>query len=138
MDSPNRRAVLQVVGKRVDISLESEWGDCPLCTRIVAIGAPGAVATETLREKFDRCLVQTPGRRGPRNYWVITNNEETMKHPAWRRRVRHSLGRGLIACSYSMTETLRLELRSTDILSPPSKVKMRVSAPIPLPLGRYS
>ena len=45
MDSPNRRAVLQVVGKRVNISLESEWGDCPLCTRIVAIGAPGAVAT---------------------------------------------------------------------------------------------
>jgi|RhiMethySRZTD1v2_1073278.scaffolds.fasta_scaffold4906698_1 hypothetical protein len=45
MDSPNRRAVLQVVCKRVDISLESEWGDCTLCTRIVAIGAPGAVAT---------------------------------------------------------------------------------------------
>ena len=45
MDSPNRRAVLQVVCKRVDIPLESEWGDCPLFTRIVAIGAPGAVAT---------------------------------------------------------------------------------------------
>ena len=44
MDSPNRRAVLQVVGKWVDISLESEWGDRPLCTRIVAI--------ETLQEKF--------------------------------------------------------------------------------------
>ena len=56
-DAPKRRAVLQVVGKRVDISLESEWGDRPACTRIVAIGAPGATAGETLREKFDRCLV---------------------------------------------------------------------------------
>jgi G3E family GTPase len=57
VESPRRRAVLQVVGKRVDISLESEWGDCPACTRIVAIGAPDAMAAETLREKFDRCLV---------------------------------------------------------------------------------
>ena len=36
---PNRRAVLQVVCKRL------AGGDCPLCARIVAIGAPGAVAT---------------------------------------------------------------------------------------------
>jgi G3E family GTPase len=54
--SPRRRAVLQVVGKRVDISLESEWGERPARTQIVAIGARGAMAAETLREKFDQCL----------------------------------------------------------------------------------
>ena len=57
VESPSRRAVLQVVGKRVDISLEGKWGDRPACTRIIAIGAPGATAGETLREQFDRCLI---------------------------------------------------------------------------------
>lgn len=55
IESPDRRAVLQVVGKRVDISLDGEWGDRWPRTRIVAIGAPGAMTTETLRETFDRC-----------------------------------------------------------------------------------
>jgi G3E family GTPase len=41
-DAPERRAVLQVVGKRVDITLEDEWGDRTPCTQIVAIGAPAA------------------------------------------------------------------------------------------------
>lgn len=55
-ESPDRRALLQVVGKRVDISLESEWGDRPQRTRIVAIGARGAIVGHTLQEKFDQCL----------------------------------------------------------------------------------
>jgi hypothetical protein len=56
---PERRAVLQVVGKRVDISLEDEWGNRPPHTRIVAIGAHDTVDGEALRERFDRCLVET-------------------------------------------------------------------------------
>jgi G3E family GTPase len=57
-ESPDRRALLQVVGKRVNISLESEWGDRPAHTRIVAIGARGATVGHALREKFDQCLAK--------------------------------------------------------------------------------
>jgi G3E family GTPase len=55
-DAPGRRAVLQVVGRRVDISLENEWGDRPRRTQIVAIGAPGAIDEEALRERFEQCV----------------------------------------------------------------------------------
>jgi G3E family GTPase len=55
-DSLERRAVLQVVGRRVDISLESEWGKRRPRTQIVAIGAPGAIDKEALRHKFEQCL----------------------------------------------------------------------------------
>ncbi len=55
-DAPERRAVLQVVGRRVDISLEDEWKGRPRRTQIVAIGAPGAIEKETLHHKFEQCL----------------------------------------------------------------------------------
>jgi len=61
-DTPERRAVLQVVGRRVDISLEDEWGERPPRTRIVAIGAPGAIDQEALRDKFEHCLSARNGR----------------------------------------------------------------------------
>ena len=54
-EAPHRRAVLQVVGKRVDISLEDGWGDRSPRTRIVAIGAHRALDDATLRERFDHC-----------------------------------------------------------------------------------
>ena len=53
-EAPHLRAVLQVVGRRVDISLEGEWGARPPATRIVAIGARG-LDSQALREGFDRC-----------------------------------------------------------------------------------
>ena len=55
-EEPDRRAVLQVVGKRVNISLDQEWGDDAPRTRIVAIGAPGALDRESLQQRFDDCL----------------------------------------------------------------------------------
>lgn len=55
-DTPGRRAVLQVVGKRVDVSLGEAWGDKPPQTRIVAIGEAGTVDEELLRSKFEACL----------------------------------------------------------------------------------
>ena len=58
-DVPERRAVLQVVGKRVDISLQDEWGDRTPRTQIVAIGTAGGIEVETLRDKFDLCLSQS-------------------------------------------------------------------------------
>jgi len=52
---PGRRAILQVVGKRGDITLADEWGDrCPR-SRIVAIGAYGKLDHADLQEAFDRC-----------------------------------------------------------------------------------
>ena len=56
-DSPERRAVLQVVGKRVEIALEDVWGERTPRTRIVAIGAHGTVDGQALRERLDRCAV---------------------------------------------------------------------------------
>lgn len=56
VDAPKRRAVLQVVGRRVDISLESEWGARTPRTQIVAIGAPGAIDNEALRDMFEPCF----------------------------------------------------------------------------------
>jgi G3E family GTPase len=55
-DAPERRAVLQVVGRRVDLSLADEWGDRTPRTRIVTIGAAGEVDGEALRAKFDQCI----------------------------------------------------------------------------------
>ena len=55
-DAPERRAVLQVVGRRVEISLEDEWRGGPPRTQIVAIGAPGAIDGQALRAQFDGCI----------------------------------------------------------------------------------
>ncbi len=55
-DEPQRRAVLQVVGRRVDISLEGGWNGRAPRTQIVAIGAPGAISQQALHDKFEQCL----------------------------------------------------------------------------------
>jgi G3E family GTPase len=57
-ESPDRRAVLQVVGRRSDVSLHDEWGRAPRRTQIVAIGKPGAIDGEKLNECFNRCLIE--------------------------------------------------------------------------------
>ena len=59
-DAPLRRAVLQVVGKRVDLALEDHWGDRLPLTRIVTIGAPGGVDADLLLGKFLECLGPAP------------------------------------------------------------------------------
>ena len=55
-DEPTRRAVLQVVGKRVDISMENPWADERPSTRIVAIGAAGGFEAKALEDAFDSCI----------------------------------------------------------------------------------
>jgi len=55
-DEPNRRVVLQVVGRRVDISIEDLWRGRPARTRIVVIGAPGEIDADALRDKFQQCI----------------------------------------------------------------------------------
>ncbi len=51
--APERPAVLQVVGRRVDISLLGPWNGREPATRIVAIGAAGSIDAEDLRRRFD-------------------------------------------------------------------------------------
>lgn len=52
-EEPENRVILQVVGKRCDIALEEPWGERSPKTRVVAIGAPGAVIPSTLSGLFD-------------------------------------------------------------------------------------
>lgn len=54
-DEPARRAFLQVVGKRVDISFGDAWEARPRRSRIVVIGASGAIDAADLRARFDAC-----------------------------------------------------------------------------------
>jgi hypothetical protein len=56
--------VLQVVGKRVDITLENAWGDRRPRTQVVAIGAPGTLDDAALREQFEACIAHNPIQRG--------------------------------------------------------------------------
>ena len=55
-DAPERPAVLQVVGRRVDISTQDEWGQRKPRTQIVAIGAAGSIDAELLNETFAACI----------------------------------------------------------------------------------
>ena len=54
-EEPSRRVILQVVGKRVDISFEEEWNGREPRTRIIAIGAHDGVDEAALHQAFDRC-----------------------------------------------------------------------------------
>jgi G3E family GTPase len=55
-DAPMRRALLQVVGRRVDISLGEEWGARAPRTQIVAIGAAGEIDASQLEEALASCI----------------------------------------------------------------------------------
>jgi len=55
-------AVLQVVGKRVDISIENAWGDESPSTRIVAIGAAGGFDAKALEDVLHRGLTDEGAR----------------------------------------------------------------------------
>ena len=59
-DSPGLQAVLQVVGRRVDISLTQAWGQQPPRTRIVAIGAYGGIDATLLEQAFASCIAPAP------------------------------------------------------------------------------
>jgi len=57
---PQRRAVLQVVGRRVDISIQDEWGRRAPRTQIVAIGAVGSIDANLLEKTFAFCISPSP------------------------------------------------------------------------------
>jgi len=62
-DAPLRRAVLQVVGRRVDISMQDEWGARNPRSQIVVIGAPNALDPALLSQQFGQTA--TPHREAP-------------------------------------------------------------------------
>jgi G3E family GTPase len=55
-DTPERRAVLQVVGRRVDIAVQDTWGGHSPRTRIVAIGAPEGIEPGLLEDALASCV----------------------------------------------------------------------------------
>lgn len=59
-DAPERRVVLQVVGRRADISVQDEWGQRPPRTQIVVIGATGTMNPSALQEIFASCIAAKP------------------------------------------------------------------------------
>jgi hypothetical protein len=69
-DAPRRRAVLQVVGRRVDISIQEEWGEREPRTQIVAIGAAGSL---------DRLCWRGHSRPAFRS-WPQTRNTRRPRH----------------------------------------------------------
>ena len=54
-EAPEHRVMLQVVGRRVDVSLLDGWNGRVPSTRIVAIGAPGCIDPADLHRRFDSC-----------------------------------------------------------------------------------
>jgi len=48
VEAPERRDILQVIGRRSDVSLYDEWGDNATHTQIVAIVAPQGIDGEEL------------------------------------------------------------------------------------------
>ncbi len=62
-EAPERRTVLQVVGKRVDVSLADEWGARTPRTRIVAIGSPEGSDGVALSAALEECRLP-PGPGG--------------------------------------------------------------------------
>jgi G3E family GTPase len=57
IEAPEKRAVLQVVGRRSDVSLYDDWGDSLPLTQIVAIGAPNSMDKADLTALFEECVV---------------------------------------------------------------------------------
>ena len=51
-EDPEHQIVVQVVGKRVDIARGDRWAGRTPETRLVAIGAPGAVCEDMLEAIF--------------------------------------------------------------------------------------
>ena len=56
-DVPQRRAVLQVVGRRVDISLQDEWSGRTPRTQIVVIGAANGIDPVMLGHQLNMTVV---------------------------------------------------------------------------------
>ena len=70
-DMPQRRIVLQIVGRRMDVSALDEWDGNRPGTRIAAIGPPGGIDAADLQRRFEACVAarreRTPIQKGTDN-----------------------------------------------------------------------
>jgi G3E family GTPase len=57
-DAPGERVILQVVGRRVDLSIAEPWGAREPRTQVVVIGAPDRIDTNLLERAFARCITE--------------------------------------------------------------------------------
>jgi G3E family GTPase len=57
-DKPHRPDILQLVGRRQEITAGEPWGSEPPRTSLVMIAAPGALDPATLQRHFDACLAE--------------------------------------------------------------------------------
>jgi G3E family GTPase len=55
-DFPERRAVLQVVGRRASLLLGEPWGDTKPSSQIVVIASYGGLDVDDLRARFEGCI----------------------------------------------------------------------------------
>ncbi|MBX3066672.1 MAG: GTP-binding protein, partial [Anaerolineae bacterium] len=73
-ESPDRKAVLQVVGNRVKVTIGDYWGDEKPYTQIVFIGSHGSVNGDKLRQMMEHTLVKnatlTSKLLGSVNEWL--------------------------------------------------------------------
>jgi G3E family GTPase len=61
-DDPDRRGILQVVGKRATLTWGPPWGSDLAYSQLVVIGSHGELDREALQATFDGCLAaNTPG-----------------------------------------------------------------------------
>jgi len=56
VEMPDRRTILQVVGKRVSFSDGGSWNQSEPTSKIVVIAADGKLELDYLQEQFDQCL----------------------------------------------------------------------------------
>ena len=62
-DSPSRRGILQMVGKRVRLALAEPWGDEKPHSQVVVIGSHGSIDADELRKRFKFALAKNASQR---------------------------------------------------------------------------
>jgi G3E family GTPase len=55
-EKPERRALLHLVGSRVQLTFGEPWGDTPPQSQLIGIGLPEAVNVDDLTQRFAACL----------------------------------------------------------------------------------
>lgn len=68
---PNRRVIVQVVGRRVEVELGDYWGDSPKRSQLVTIGLRDGVDPEALEASLRACEVEeSPSGMSLLAHWV--------------------------------------------------------------------
>ena len=59
-EAPERRAIVQLAGKRASLRLAEPWGDAPKRSQIVVIGTAAGVDPTDLQRRFAACIAADP------------------------------------------------------------------------------